>query len=326
MSNPLRVGVIGLGSGWRSRYKTAMLALTDRFSVSAVCDEVRRRAEREARELKCSAVAGPAALLERDNIDAVLLIDQQWFGLWPVELACRSGKPVFCAVSLEADHARAEALCQRVRESRLPVQVEMTPRLAPATVRLRDLLAGELGAPQLVLCEAVQPEEGAGPAGTLSGDGGSGPVLGSHGIALLDWCASVLEGEPISAVAAGVETLHFTDAVLEFSGGRGVHLQCHSRPGRASFRLQAVTDKGSIEIELPTKICWTSPDGSYTQRLPSERSPAQRQLEQFHDAIRERKEPTPNLRDALRALGWLRAIRLSREQGRRVEIKSTSLE
>src|SRR5437868_4711800 len=95
MSEPLRVGVIGLRPLWRRRYRPALRALPDRFQVVAVCDPLAGRAERAAKRLGCAA-AGPTELLERPDIDALLLVDAPWYGLWPVQLACRLGKPALC--------------------------------------------------------------------------------------------------------------------------------------------------------------------------------------------------------------------------------------
>src|SRR5262245_13755228 len=117
MATPLRVGVIGLGRRWR-RYRAALLRFHELFSIEAVCDQVRQRAEREARRLGAAA-AGPAELFERTDIDAVLLLHEQWFGLWPLELACIARKPVYCALALESDEPHADAICRQVRESQL---------------------------------------------------------------------------------------------------------------------------------------------------------------------------------------------------------------
>src|SRR5262245_53517333 len=101
MSQPLRVGVIGLGNRWQKRFKPALLALRRLYEIRAVCDQVPQEATRESRRLGCDAVTGITTLLESDDVDAVLLLDAQWFRLWPVEQACRFGKPVFCGLSLE---------------------------------------------------------------------------------------------------------------------------------------------------------------------------------------------------------------------------------
>src|SRR6266478_2001490 len=128
MTNPLRVGVIGLGRRWRKRYRPALLALHDCFRVHALYDQVQQRALGEAERLQCDAAAGITELLERDDLDAVLLLDAQWFGLWPLELACRVGKPVFCCAGFDREDARADAVYQQVQAAKLPVMVEMAPR------------------------------------------------------------------------------------------------------------------------------------------------------------------------------------------------------
>src|SRR5438309_1386478 len=130
MADLLRVGVIGLGRRWRKRYRPALRALRNRFTVLAVYDQVWARAAAEAKRLRCHTAGGPTALLERDDVDALLLPDKQWFGLWPVELASRFGKPVFCACPLESDAAHADAVVRKAEEGRLPVMVEMAPRFA----------------------------------------------------------------------------------------------------------------------------------------------------------------------------------------------------
>src|SRR5262249_47924567 len=107
MEKILRVGVIGLGRRWQKRYRPALAALGGWVKVSSVCDQVQERALREAKRVSCQAAAGPAQLLEREDVDAVLLPDEQWFGLWPLELACRRNKPVFCGCSLERDEEHA---------------------------------------------------------------------------------------------------------------------------------------------------------------------------------------------------------------------------
>src|SRR3954468_16520678 len=84
----LRVGVVGLGRLWEARHKPALLRLKDRFQVTAVYDQVMRRAEIEAAHLGCAAADGLVALIERPDVDAVYLLTPQWFGLYPIQLAC----------------------------------------------------------------------------------------------------------------------------------------------------------------------------------------------------------------------------------------------
>ncbi len=148
----LRVGIIGLGRRWR-RCRPALHDLRNRLTVRAVCDQRPARAEQAAREFRCAAAAGPTDLLDRDDVEAILLLDAPWFGLWPIEQAARVGKPVFCAVPLSCDDAHADEVVRRVRTARLPVMAAMAPALSPAVTRLRDLLATRLGRLRLVRCD-----------------------------------------------------------------------------------------------------------------------------------------------------------------------------
>src|SRR6516225_7727928 len=101
MTEPLRVGVIGLGPLWRRQYAPALRGLRDRFEVTAVCDQVQDRAARVARRLGCAAAGGPTDLLDRNGIDALLQLDAQWYGLWAATRAGAAGKPVFCCPPAE---------------------------------------------------------------------------------------------------------------------------------------------------------------------------------------------------------------------------------
>ena len=265
-------------------------------------------------------------------MDAVLLLDAQWFRLWPLQGACRMGKPVFCACSLERDDAHADMLHQHVQESRLPVVMEMAPRFARATARLRSLFETELGAPRLLLCEVVHSRPAR--AGELS------PVadlFGGAGIALLDWCAELLGGEPVNVATRSLKPIGFSSTFLEFAGGRGVqitrrHTVAHRsaakkgtvplrRGGQSPFsrsavRLEVVAEHGSALVELPSEISWTTKEGFHSQTLRGQRPLAQSLLEHFREVLEGKAARAPTLEDAYRLLRWLRVAAQSLDEGR----------
>ena len=88
----LRVGLVGLGTGWENRHRPALRALSDRFEVRAICDQVSHRAEQAAREFNATAVDGFRSLANREDIDAVLMLSRQWYGTLPILAACDAGK------------------------------------------------------------------------------------------------------------------------------------------------------------------------------------------------------------------------------------------
>jgi predicted dehydrogenase len=301
----LQVGVIGLGRQWRQRYKPALRALRDRFGVRLLCDQVNGLAVREARSLGCDAVLGPSELLESNEVEAVLLLDAQWFGLWPLEQACRAGKPVFCldALALPEDHL--DHVLRQVQECRLPVMTELAPRHAWATEALRELLAGPLGRARGVVCDFFRPQPGV---------DASGPV----DVALADWCAHVLGAEPASVLAAGTDDGGFASLLLEFPDERRAQLTGWRAPVVwHPPRLQVVAERGWARVELPARLWWTDAEGRHSE---TRRRPPLEQvlLERFARSVHDGQPPHPSLEDACRAVAWLHAAERSRAEGRRV--------
>ena len=148
----LRVGLIGLGDAWHVRHGPALRRLADRFEVRAVCDQVRHRADIVAAEFHAEAVDGYRALAGREDIDAVLVLSPQWYGALPILAACDSGKAVYCAAGLDLDADEAQSIKRRVEEAGIAFVAEFPRRQAPATIRLRELIASRLGAPRLLFC------------------------------------------------------------------------------------------------------------------------------------------------------------------------------
>src|SRR5437016_3328643 len=79
------------------------------------------------------------------GVDVVLLLDSQWYGLWPLGQACRAGKPVFCDPPLTRDDQHADSLWQLLEPHPVPALMALRPALAPAVQRLHTLVSGWLG-------------------------------------------------------------------------------------------------------------------------------------------------------------------------------------
>jgi predicted dehydrogenase len=302
----LRVGVIGLGRRWR-RYRPILARLRDHVEVRAVCDQITRRAETEARQLRCTAAAGPAELLERSDVEAVLLFDPQWFGLWPLEHACRTKKPVFSTLSPADDAPHADALRQQIQKSNLPALMALGPRLAPATLFLRELLTHRLGQARLVRANwSVAPTR----------DLLTSPVV----LPLLMSCAWLLDDRPRSVWTIDGEGASFVTLILRFGSERLAQVTLWTvKVGGPPGRFEVVAEAGTATAEPPRQVRWRDADGQHGQRLPS-RSVEQNGLECFLLALRAGQPPRPNFEDAYQALTWLRAAARSRADGRRIEL------
>ena len=148
----LRVGLVGVGEGWESRHRPALRSMSDRFEVRAVCAEVALRAELVAREFGAVCVDGYRALIQRDDIDAVLILSPQWYGPLPILAACDASKAVYCAAALDREPQLAREVRDRVDKAGIAFMAELPRRHAAATLRLKELIATRLGQPRLLFC------------------------------------------------------------------------------------------------------------------------------------------------------------------------------
>jgi len=289
----MRVGVIGLGRRWRRRYKPALSALSDLFTIGSVCDEIQGRAAAEARSLGC-LVQGPAALIQRADIDAIVMSDSQWFGLWPVELACTAGKPVFSAVPLEADRTHVGQIVERVRAAALPFMLETVPRAAPELARLQAIVEAELGAPRLARVEVTRPPLMRAPLSAAASE---------SLVPFVDWTTRVFHSEPVGATCATAGSMRLW--TLDFGGGKAAEIVQREAAGACQNRFEVVAAHGRITVELPGLLTWNVRDGRQVQLL-RRRAPVGRQLlTDFHRVVTADAAPEPGLADAYRMLRWL---------------------
>ena len=306
----LRVGVIGLGRRWR-RYRRLLIRLRDHVEVRAVCDQIVHRAEGEAQQLDCTAAGGPIDLLERPDVDAVLLLDAQWYGLWPLEHACRVRKPILCAASPASDDAHADALRRCIQDSNLPVLMALPPLLAPATRHLRELLTHRLGQARLVRADwSVPPLE---PGRDMLGTAALLPVLAT--------CTWLLNDVPRSIWTMDGGSASFLTLFLRFGCDRLAQVNVWTATvGRTLPRFDVVAESGTATAELPQQLRWRDADGKHSQRLPP-RSAEQCSLERFILALRAGQPLWPSFEDAYQALTWLRAAASSRNEAKCISLR-----
>lgn len=141
----LNIGIIGLGPEWESQYRPALARLSRRLRVTAVFDPVVSRAERAALDLGARCVLSMRAVLKRKDVRAVLLLDDSWHGLAPLRFAVESTKPLYIAGRLSHPLEQLEALSQAATAQGLVVCSELRMRATPATARVMELTATQLG-------------------------------------------------------------------------------------------------------------------------------------------------------------------------------------
>jgi predicted dehydrogenase len=330
----LRVGVIGLGRLWETRHKPSLARLGDRFRVTAVYDQVYRRAEIEAAQIGCAACEGLSALVERPDVDVIYLLSRQWFGLHPIPMACAAGKAIYCALPLADDLSELEGLLKLVESSGIVFMPEFARRCYPATLRLKELLATQLGPPRLVVGHSrlygFDRYAVPGPTNQIV----PAPLLIDPGSYLLDWCGFIYQALPESVQGSRCQVIpsdghadpepDFESFVATFSRGAAAHISFgryhRARWGEASRFLpapgfQVFAERGVACLEMPERIQWSGAGGIQDERLPLEPTVGDVLNDQFHRLVRGDQSLAPTIRDALTIARLVQDLRRSQQEG-----------
>ncbi len=331
----LRVGIIGLGQQWENRYRPALTMLADRFEVRAVYSGVLLLADKAARQFELDASDGFRELVNRPDIDAVLVLSCNWHGPLPIFAACDAGKAVFCAADLTSDLDQARTIRQRVERSGIAYVGEFPRRYAPATLRLKELLATRLGHPRLLFChqrlhetpdrDPTQPERPLAPTTRMLAE-------------MVDWCRYIVGREPRSVTGMAHRTgasdsnPEYQMASLDFSEGDDfesgplAQISCgqyipatwhESISFRPPSQLQVCCERGIAFVDLPNTVIWFDEAGRHMESLETDRPVGEQLLMQFHRAVTSLVRQTSDLRDAYRNLEIVQSCQESARQGRR---------
>jgi predicted dehydrogenase len=337
----LRVGVVGLGQAWETRHAPALRALADRFEVRAFCDPVAHRASEIANRWPARTCDGFRSLASSADIDAVLLLSARWYGALPIFAACDAGKAIYCSAALDLETHEADEVRRRVRDAGVAFMAEFPCRLAPATLRLKELMATRLGLPRLLFCNrrfTSRPENG---KSLYTADM-------RQLIEMVDWCRDVVGAEASSVVGAAhssapcgaaerhemgpkdylVMTLDFsphgeigTGPVAQIACGSYVSQRWHEA---AAFRrpadLQVVCQRGIAFLDLPHTLVWFDEAGQHSELLDHDRPVGEQLFMHFHRQVSSLVLKTSSLEDAYRALAIVNKAQESYAQGCRLEL------
>ncbi len=338
----IRLGLVGLGEAWQKRHAPALHALADRFEVRAVCEQVSHRAQYVADEFGAATVGGFQALMRREDIDAVLILADQWYGPLPILAACDNRKAVYCAAGFDLPVDEAETICRRVDEAGIAFVAEFLRRYTPGSLRLKELIATQLGEPRLLFCHqrlGFDCDE--------SNRNGRTSVNSPRRelIELVDWCRYLIGHNPTSVTGLmhacpnqGSENValegHDYQAIsLDFSDpqkptdGPLAQISCsryfpaqwqeavNYRPPAA---LQIVCQRGIAFLDLPTTLIWYDEAGRHQESLENERPVGEQLLIHFFRAVTSLVRSRTDLDDACRAITIVQQAQTSSTEGRRI--------
>ena len=331
----LRVGLIGLGPAWEKRHRSALKALGERFEVRAICEQVSHRAEQAAREFGAETLDGYHVLARREDIDAVLMLSPQWYGALPILAACDAGKAIYCAAATELSPKQAKQVHDRVEQAGIAFMVEFPRRLAPATLRLKELIATRLGEPRLLFCHRRR---------TFAADSQNGcasqSTITSELIELVDWCHYVIGRRPTSVVGINQpgngHPGEYRMLSLEFASQSGsgtipiAQISCgqyfptkwlEADTYRPPAALQVSCERGVAFVDLPSTLVWFDEAGRHVESLEMERPVGEQLFGQFHRAVTSLVRSTDDLNKAHLALTAVLAAEESQRSGTRISLE-----
>jgi len=349
----LRVGIVGLGDQWQTRHLPALRALADRFEIRAVCSQVAERAIAVAKEFNADAAGGFRAVVEREDIDVVLALAPEWYGPLPILAACDAGKAIFSSASLDVTPSEALELRERIESSGVAFMAELPRRHAPATVRLKELIATRLGQPHLLFCHERLP---------IEDQADHCPLAWRTMMELADWCCYLVDDSPESLISTthsqsgsqqspfyqmvslsfpgrppkdGEEEKADSNAEANESTEHSTTVQPlaqlsvgHYIPGKwsdaLSFRrpasIQIRCERGMAFIDLPSSLIWFDDAGQHTESLEYERPVGEQMLDRFYRAVTSFIRRTTDPQDAYRAMQIVVGAAESAATGNRVQL------
>ncbi|MEZ6093029.1 MAG: Gfo/Idh/MocA family oxidoreductase [Pirellulaceae bacterium] len=331
----LRVGLIGLGEHWQTRHRPALLAMSDRFEVKAICCEIAKRSEDAAREFNAIAMDGFRAMMERDDIDAVLALSPDWVGPLPMIAACEAGKAVFSAAALDIIPEQIDTVRQRIDQSGVAFMAELPRRFAPATIRLKELMATRLGKPKLLFCHERLSAEA---QTSRLKKGKNNPVSWRQLMEVIDWISYVVGATP-SSVMSAIHEQHnenreafYQMMNIEYPSQNGDETPVMAQlsvghyipkrwPDALAYRrpasMQICCENGMAFVDLPANVIWFDDAGQHTESLESERPVGERMLEYFFRSVTSLVRRSSDLNDSCKALQVVVAARESAISGQR---------
>jgi predicted dehydrogenase len=218
---------------------------------------------------------------------------------------------------------------------------EFPCRLAPATLRLKELIATRLGQPRLLFCNRRFTSRPDGRQSFYTNDM-------RQLIEMVDWCRDVVGGEATSVVGAShssatlgaarrhesppndylVMTLDFspegevgTGPVAQIACGSYVAPQWQEA---AAFRrpadLQVVCQRGIAFLDLPHTLVWFDDAGQHSELLDHDRPVGEQLLLHFHRLVSSLVLKISSLDDAYKALAIVNKAQESYAKGCRLTL------
>ena len=226
----LRIAV--LGAGRIARIHAANVAAHPNATLVLVADPWREGVDALSTQLGCEAAYDCAAVLARQDIDAVVIGTPTDTHIDLLLAAVAAGKAVLCEKPIDLDIAKARSAAQAVERLGGKVMLGFNRRFDPDMLRLRQALdAGQIGAVRQVIITSRDP--GLAPRDYLEHSGG---ILRDMTIHDFDTARHLLGEEPVQVSAfasrlvdpslADIDDYDSVMVLLRTASGKQCHINC----------------------------------------------------------------------------------------------------
>ena len=226
------VRIAVLGAGRIGKIHAANAAASQRAKLVAVADPFGGAASDLAGELSCESSRDPLAVIERPDIDAVIVGTPTDTHVDLTLRAVRAGKAVLCEKPIDLDIARVDAAIAEIERLQGRVMVAFNRRFDPTARRAhRSIRAGEVGEVRQVLITSRDP--GLPSREYLRHSGGVFRDMVIHDFDMARW---LLGEEPVAITAAASRLVDpalgdvgdFDTVMVQMrtESGRQCHINC----------------------------------------------------------------------------------------------------
>lgn len=335
----LRFGVIGMGS--IAPFHIRSIQELPNCELKAVVSSNPQRAQEAGDRYGVDAYTDFRPLVQRTDIDAVIICTASGYHLAPTLAAAAAGKHVITEKPLEVNLERADEMINACRKHGVKLACIFQNRFKPGYQKVKNAVQqGLLG--KLVLGNAYikwyrsdEYYSSRGWRGTHSGDGGAALINQSiHTIDLLQDVMGPIESVygTIKTMTHDIEGEDIGTAILTFKNGAIGTIEGSTSiyPGYPE-RLEVHGEKGGIIMEAGEITSWKihgeeeAPHQSSVSTGSGASDPTaidyafhKLQLEDIASAIRENREPSINGEEGRKSLEIIMSIYESARTGRRV--------
>ena len=264
----VRYGIVGVGGMGSGHAKT--IQSIEECELSAVCDVVAEAASAAGEESGVPHCTDYHDLIDRGDVDAVLVATPHYFHPAIAIYAMEQGKPVLCEKPIAVTVSAADSMVAATERTGIPFGVMYQWRADPIWRAMWDLVRngrlGEIYRTMLVFADFRSQAyyDSAGWRATWAGEGGGVTMnQAPHPLDIFSW----LGGLPSKVTAFtgtrnhAIEVEDVAAAMLEYPNGAVGYLYCSTTEHPGTNIMELCGERGKVRVVDGQARFWELPQG-----------------------------------------------------------------